>query len=162
VLFWGSKDVYSNWYIGAPFTVEGITFNCVEQFFMYHKAMLFHDIDTANKILKEPEPREQKKLGRKIVGYDEDKWTDRRFRVMTVGKFEQFIQNPDLEKRLFEETGNKIIVEASPSDKIWGIGMDENNVNATDPSKWLGQNLLGMAIMAVRSRLLDYNKQGIK
>ena len=65
----------------------------------------------------------------------------------------QFSQNPEMKKILFD-TYPKILVEASPRDRLWGIGMGANNPNAENPDKWRGKNLLGYCLVAVRDKLM--------
>ena len=153
IFFW--KESYSQWYI-QNFTdpVSGITFNCAEQFMMWYKAMLFNDIAMANKILKEKEPREQKKMGREVKGYNQKIWDENKFNIVCNATMLKFTQNPRLLSMLLE-TGNKILVEASPLDEIWGIKMAENDEGVDDPVNWKGENLLGYALVNVREHIRE-------
>lgn len=146
VLFWGSY--FSNWYL-REFDVDSITFNCAEQYFMYKKALYFNDTNIANKILNKKNPRDQKELGRKVLNFDKYTWDNVCYDIMKTGVKEKFSQNYDLKIKLIN-TGNRIIAEASPKDIIWGIGLDENNINALNMKNWKGQNLLGKILMDVR------------
>jgi hypothetical protein len=94
-----------------------------------------------------------KKLGRLVKEYDDEVWKEHRFDVVVSGNYAKFTQNEELKKFLLS-TGNRIIVEASPKDTIWGIGMDEFDEDAINPKKWKGTNLLGFALMEVRSKIL--------
>lgn len=152
--FWGG--IYSNWY-KSPFTVpnifgEKLTFNCGEQYMMYVKAMLFRDVETARKILKESNPREQKKLGRQVKNFDSKIWDESKVSIMTEGLKQKFTQNKDLKAQLLKEDCD-LFVEASPYDRIWGIGYSEADaLNFT--SDW-GENLLGLIITRIRDEFCN-------
>ncbi|MBU9589524.1 NADAR family protein [Burkholderia multivorans] len=149
--FFGAADVFSNWH-PSSFTYHEATFNCVEQFMMYAKAMLFDDHATAAAILASASPREQKRLGRSVCGFDEVRWVQVRESIMFVGCREKFRQNEAFANALLT-TGTSILVEASPYDRIWGIGLGEHDPRIGDPSAWRGLNLLGKALMRVRDVL---------
>ena len=151
VLFWASREIYSNWHL-ASFEVKGVRFNCTEQLMMYRKAMLFGDTETAQAILAEPSPRAQKALGRKVRGFEEALWCAHREHIMFDGCYAKFSQNPALKAELLA-TGERVLVEASPDDRIWGIGLHETDARAHDPAQWQGLNLLGKALMQVREAL---------
>lgn len=152
--FW--RGPFSQWAASPFIDRNGIRFNCCEQWMMYCKANLFDDGDTAIEILQTDDPKEQKDLGRKVKNFNVEKWQTFRFGIVWQGNFYKFTQNPDLQTELLQ-TGNKILVEASPWDKIWGIGMREESEGIEDPSNWKGLNLLGRAITSVR----DVLKEGI-
>ncbi len=158
-MFWGKGDVFSNFH-PAKFTIKGIDFNCVEQCMMYAKAKNFGDNEIAARILKEKIPNEMKKLGRLVNGFNEEKWISIREKVVYVACREKFSQNKHLMDELLS-TGDLMLVEASPSDKIWGIGLSADDPNATDESKWRGQNLLGKALMRVRKYCYDLSNRGV-
>lgn len=149
VLFYGGP--FSNW-AESPFQLDGITFNCSEQYFMYRKAMQFGDITSANKILKEKSPAAQKELGKKVSNYVESEWNNVRYDVMLTALREKF-QLPAFKSALLK-TDNRTIVEASPYDKIWGIGLLANDPRVLNPDEWLGLNLLGKCLMQVRAEIL--------
>jgi len=149
VFFWGGEC--SQWY-ASQIVYRGINFNCAEQFMMYHKAILMGDDETAQKILDAPHPRQQKRLGREITNFDQKLWDTYKRHIVYTGNYLKFSQNPNLKEYLFD-TGDNLIVEASPEDAIWGIGLSEYEASKIDPSEWPGQNLLGLAIMEVRSDL---------
>lgn len=151
VLFWGSDCPFSNWY-PAPFTWRGLSFANTEQFMMYHKSLLMNDEETAKELLSTTDPRKAKGLGRKVKNYDEAEWEKSRLSVMITGCAAKFSQNPKL-KELLLGTGNKVLVEASPFDKVWGIGLDQGDPRALDPKQWRGRNLLGVSLIAVREDL---------
>lgn len=150
VLFWGG--VFSNFY-PSPFIVDGLKFETSEQFFMYHKALYFKDDIIAEKILTEGiEPKIAKKLGRKVNGFDEDEWAKVRFDVMYNAIFHKFTQNETLKKELLSYN-NRTFVECSPFDKIWGIGISEDDVNADNEEQWRGLNLLGKCLTKLRNEI---------
>jgi len=148
-LFWGQWP--SNWEI-ASFTLDGRRYNCVEQYMMAEKARLFGDASALKKIMAATHPRDQKRFGRAVKGYDEQKWASVRYHVVLRATIEKYRQNEHLLEKLLA-TENLTFVEASPTDKIWGIGMSADNANATRPGKWLGKNLLGKAITEARTIL---------
>lgn len=150
-LFFSEGDLFSNWY-RSQFQIRGITFNCVEQYMMFYKAMLFGDEAVAEKIIQAGHPRQQKALGRQVAGYDDIKWVERRVTVVTHACLAKFSQNERLNDAL-RSTGGTTLVEASPYDRIWGVGLGENDPRILDPSQWKGQNLLGNALMDARSHL---------
>lgn len=146
--FWGSDSPFSNWY-PQWFTHQGIQYNCSEQFMMYQKARLFKDFDVAEMIMEQTSPRKQKFLGRMVRGFDNNVWMTECEEIMVPGLVSKFQQDTYSLNTLLD-TEDSIIVEASPYDKIWGIGMTEDDPRATDPSKWEGKNLLGICLMKVR------------
>lgn len=154
IFFWGG--VFSNWY-KCKFVVDDITFNCSEQFFMYKKAMFFGDTETANKILQETEPKKHKDLGRLVKGFNKDIWDGVSFAIMEEAVYQKFRQNL-IEANQLLRTGDKQLVEASPVDTIWGIGLHETNNLINDPTNWKGKNWLGQILVKVRERLRkDFN-----
>jgi ribA/ribD-fused uncharacterized protein len=161
VFFWGhqkpvsgvSKSCFSQWY-ESPFVVEGVTYLTAEHFMMSEKARLFRDDETKVKVISARNPGEAKKLGRKIKNFDEQVWIKYRFDIVAKANIEKFSQNPELREYLLS-TGSRILVEASPVDKIWGIGLDADNPLANNPNQWKGINLLGFALMDVRDQLKD-------
>ncbi len=151
VYFWGAKKPYgcfSQWFI-SPFTDGENKFNCCEQYMMFIKAILFQDFTTAQKILDEKIPKKQKELGRKVKNFNTTKWNEFKESIVFMGNYYKFNQNLDLKKILLS-TSSKIY-EASPYDKIWGIGITKKQ--ADNGIKHKGQNLLGIALMTVREEL---------
>jgi ribA/ribD-fused uncharacterized protein len=149
VFFW--DGIYSQWY-WADMVIDNIEYNSCEQYMMHQKALLFGDTDIAELIMQETNPREQKKFGRQIKGFDKSIWDKNCMSIVYEGNYAKFTQNPELKEQLLA-TGDRVLVEASPFDNIWGIGMGENDENVDDPSFWLGLNLLGSAIMLVRNQI---------
>jgi hypothetical protein len=119
---------------------------------MWEKAVHFGDMPMAEKILKTPEPRENKALGRKVKGFNTDRWSKVSYQIMVDVNFAKYDQNLIMKDMLLS-TGNKTIVEASPQDRIWGIGLYWNNDDCLDETKWRGMNLLGKVLMEVRKNL---------
>lgn len=149
--FW--QGVFSNW-ARSNFTLDGITFNTNEQYMMYKKAMLFNDTATAQLILKSSNPKECKALGRKVKGFDNVWWNDNCIEIVFRGAHAKFSQNPRLYNMLMN-TGNSQLVEASPFDKIWGIGLDEETAKKTNPDDWPGTNWLGIILTDLREHFLE-------
>lgn len=145
------RAVLSNWYPSA-FIVEGRIFINSEQYMMWSKAMLFGDDTTAQEILFEVNPDKMKSLGRKVKGFDEDVWEKNREKIMIDALLFKFGQNEEL-KSILLKTDDKILVEAASYDKIWGIGLGEDEAKNTNPTNWPGLNLLGKCLMRVRSTL---------
>lgn len=159
VFFWGHEDrskgvpkvCLSQWY-QCSFIVDGQYYNCAEQYMMAEKARIFGDEETRQQIFAEYSQLAMKKLGRKVRNYDDDIWKKIRFDIVVKGNMAKFSQNAKLMSFLMS-TGDKIIAEASPKDNIWGIGLEETSPEAISPDKWLGENLLGFALMEVRDAL---------
>lgn len=150
VYFYGG--VFSNWY-GCTFTIDGIEYNCSEQAYMYAKAIHFGDTDTAFEIMREGAPNLQKALGKLVKNYDDAEWSRVRYNKMVEILRVKF-KIPELRK-LLKLTLNRVIVEASPHDNIWGVGLSELDSRIYDEKNWTGQNLLGKTLMEVRDELAE-------
>jgi hypothetical protein len=146
--FWGERHPLSHWH-PSPFTVKDVRFSCVEQFFMYCKARLFSDTVVADKILEASHPREHKRLGRLVSGFDQARWDVMAMTYMRLGNREKFAQNPGPLAVLLRSAGT-VIVEASPSDKLWGAGLAADDPRILDPGLWPGRNLAGKNLMDLR------------
>lgn len=155
--FWGhrslangavSKACFSQWF-AAPFDHEGLRYATAEHFMMARKAELFGDQGCRDKILQTDDPGKAKALGRRVRGFDEQRWLDHRWGIVVAANHLKFGQHRDLRQFLLA-TGNKILVEASPVDSIWGIGLAADAPEASNPPAWRGLNLLGFALMEVR------------
>lgn len=144
------KGPFSQWY-QAGMEENGIVFNCCEQYMMYHKAVLFRDKITAERILNSSDPYEQKRLGRMVRNFVPSLWDKHKENIVFQGNYLKFTQNTDLRAYLMS-TGERIIVESNKHDPIWGIGMFSDDRNLLRTELW-GQNLLGKAIMKVREEL---------
>ncbi len=166
--FWHSSSCFSQWYI-SEFTGRGIlwseesfledlplevTFNCMEQYMMYHKAMLFLDRPSARKILATENPKEQKKIGRSVQNFDEKVWKYYRHSIVYRGNKNKFTQNDKLLSELMSTEGTSL-VEASPYDKIWGAGLSQKDGRIRDRGLWKGLNLLGEILTSLRIDLND-------
>jgi ribA/ribD-fused uncharacterized protein len=149
VLFW--SGIYSQWY-AAPMTINDTKYNTCEQYMMYQKALLFEDEEVANAIMRETNPREQKALGRKIRNFDDQKWKQNCMRIVYEANLAKFTQNPELKSALLS-TGDRILVEASPKDFIWGIGMHYEDEGVDNPANWKGTNLLGQVLTLVKHEI---------
>lgn len=147
-----TKACFSQWY-PCEFEMDGQTYNCAEQYMMAEKARVFGDEEVRQQILAESDQQTIKKLGRLVKNYDDAKWAAVRYDVVVKGNLHKFAQNIDL-WHFLHDTGGRILVEASPYDRIWGIGMDEHNPDAIHPEEWKGSNLLGFALMEVCENLL--------
>lgn len=141
----------SQWFPRA-FTDEGVRYASAEHFMMAAKARLFHDEAALARILAAKSPSEAKALGREVRGFDADAWDAGRFEAVVRGNVAKFGEHADLGAFL-HGTRDVVIVEASPRDRIWGIGMGASNVDARIPARWRGRNLLGFALMEARARL---------
>jgi ribA/ribD-fused uncharacterized protein len=160
LFFWGhaaregvlGKECLSQWYLGAPFEEGGARYLTAEHYMMAGKARLFGDEAALEKILASTDPGHAKKLGREVRGFTQEGWEAARFAVVARGNELKFGQHEALRAFLLS-TGDKVLVEASPRDTIWGIGMGAENPDARDPARWRGHNLLGFALMEARARL---------
>lgn len=160
VFFWGhtgrpgaplGKECFSQWY-PAPFVLEGARYATAEHYMMCQKARLFGDDEAAARILAAGHPGEAKEFGRSVRGFDEAAWVERRFEIVVAGSHAKFSQHPALRAYLLD-THQRVLVEASPRDAIWGIGLGEKDEDARAPERWRGQNLLGFALMKARALL---------
>lgn len=160
VFFWSHKPAkggeitescLSQWW-GCDFVENRIIFCCAEQYMMYHKALVFQDYEYAAMIIRSHDPKEIKEMGRAIRNFDDKLWNDNKRRIVLQGNILKFSQNQELRDYLIG-TGSKILVEASPYDRIWGIGMRQDAEGICDPSQWKGTNLLGFSLMDVRDRI---------
>lgn len=160
--FWGNqpskdgsitKSCFSQWW-ESVFTADGTAYKSAEHYMMAKKAELFEDTSIMEKIINCKSPAEAKKLGREVSGYDDALWLQNRFPIVVKGNYLKFNQNEAL-KQFLLSTGTRVLVEASPVDTIWGIGMAADNPDCNEPEKWRGGNLLGFALMEVRDMLLE-------
>ncbi len=158
--FWGHRPLpdgrlgpscLSQWW-PSPFTVAGVEYRTAEHWMMAGKARLFEDPDAERRVLAAAHPAEAKKAGRLVRGFDETVWERERFRIVVEGSVHKFASDPALRTFLLN-TGDRVLVEASPVDRVWGIGLAADDEAAGDPERWRGPNLLGFALMAARERL---------
>ena len=161
IFFWGhtppksgeiNKACFRQWY-NAPFKIDNVVYPTTEHYMMASKARLFRDQEAFDKIIFASSPGAAKAFGREVKNFDEKKWIENRFKIVSKGNFEKFNQNPNLRNFLLN-TKNRVLVEASPKDTIWGIGMAESDEGADQPVKWRGLNILGFALMEAREQIL--------
>ena len=134
------------------FEVDGIQYHTTEQYMMASKARVFGDNDTLKEIMNATNPSDYKKLGRKVKGFEPTLWDEKKLDIVVEGNKAKFGQNPELKEYLLS-TDDAILVEASPYDNIWGIGMDRDTAINCKVEDWKGENLLGCALMEVRDYL---------
>lgn len=159
LLFWGHtaksnavcKACFSQWY-DSPFEVEGVPYKTAEHYMMAQKAKLFNDEKAYQRILACQSPKAAKDIGRGIVGFSEPVWLENRFDIVVAGNSAKFSYYPELREYLLN-TKNKVLVEASPVDAIWGVGLAADHPDVENPRQWRGLNLLGFALMQVRNVL---------
>lgn len=160
LFFWGHRPqtggttgpgCLSQWW-PASFTVDGVVYATAEHWMMAGKARLFRDEQALAAVLAAPGPKAAKAAGRSVRGFDEKAWAAARFDLVVAGNLAKFRQNPEL-RAFLTATAPKVLVEASPRDRIWGIGMSAGHQDASLPSRWRGTNLLGFALMNMRDSL---------
>jgi ribA/ribD-fused uncharacterized protein len=158
--FWGhtaknpdiiDKSCFSQWY-DAPFKDQGVLYKTAEHYMMAGKAKLFNDSHAHQKILECRHPKAAKSIGREIIGFSEDIWLKHRFEIVVAGNIAKFSYHPKLRAYLLN-TGDRVLVEASPVDAIWGICLAADHHAVENPTQWRGLNLLGFALMQVRHAL---------
>jgi ribA/ribD-fused uncharacterized protein len=158
--FWGHKprrdgalsdSCFSQWW-PCQFVIDGQPYASAEQFMMAGKAGLFGDDEALGRILSTADPGRAKALGRKVRNFVEATWEKARFDLVTRGNTAKFAQDDRLQSYLFS-TKDQIFVEASPVDRIWGIGLAANDAHVNNPVEWRGLNLLGFALVKTRAIL---------
>ncbi len=158
--FWGhrpprhggvSQACFSQWW-ECRFQVGGVEYRCAEQYMMAEKARMFGDEQALQAIMQAEEPGAMKAWGRKVKNFDPQKWDECCSDIVCVGNLAKFSQNLPL-RQFLAATESKVLVEASPVDSIWGIGLDKTAPEAADPMQWRGENRLGFALMQVRDLL---------
>jgi ribA/ribD-fused uncharacterized protein len=158
--FWGhtagtanaiGKECFSQWY-RSPFTADGCHYRTAEHFMMAAKARLFGDPAALQQVLEASTPGAAKAVGREIAGFSEPTWLAHRWQIVVNANLGKFGADPALARFLLA-TGEAVLVEASPVDAIWGIGLAADHADAGDPARWRGLNLLGFALMEVRDQL---------
>lgn len=158
--FWGHRprpdgrigpSCLSQWW-PSPFVVDGVAYATAEHWMMTGKARLFGDAEAERRVLAAEHPAEAKKAGRLVRDFDEAVWARERFRLVVEGSVHKFAADADLGMFLLG-TGERVLVEASPVDRIWGIGLAADDEAASHPERWRGLNLLGFALMEARERL---------
>jgi ribA/ribD-fused uncharacterized protein len=150
--FYKTRNPFSNWHPAKFLGEDGLEYNCSEQYMMAEKARIFNDGTVREMILAAKDPRDQKELGRKVSGFDTVEWGKHAKEVVYRACYHKFTQNPKLMANLMETAGT-LLVEASPYDKIWGIGIGEDDPARLDPKKWKGTNWLGEILTKLREDL---------
>ncbi len=160
--FWQAQSPFSQFhpakftgkplFVSTPDDENGYTFRHCEQWMMFNKAKLFKDEKSATMILKATEPIQCKALGRKVENFNEQIWKEQNERIVLEGNRQKFTQNPDLLQKLLETDGTTL-VEASPRDRLYGIGLSAKNPKALNRSTWRGKNLLGELLTKLRDEL---------
>jgi ribA/ribD-fused uncharacterized protein len=163
LLFWSHQPTpsgelgpgcLSQWW-PAPFTIEGVRYRTAEHWMMAGKARMFGDEDALEAVLKAQNPGKAKAIGREVEGFDERTWSAHCYDLVLAGNLGKFGAHPDLRAYLLS-TWDQVLVEASPYDRVWGIGLAATDEAARSPSRWRGRNLLGFALMDVRERLSQF------
>ncbi|MET8942914.1 NADAR family protein [Streptomyces sp. NPDC004542] len=158
--FWGHRprpdgrvgaSCLSQWW-PSPFVVDGTEYATAEHWMMAGKARLFEDAEAERRVLAAGHPAQAKKAGRLVRGFDEAIWERERFRIVVEGSVHKFSAHDGLREFLLN-TGDRVLVEASPVDRVWGIGLTAADEAAADPERWRGLNLLGFALMEARQKL---------
>lgn len=159
--FWGhrprrdgaiGKGCLSQWW-PSPFEVEGVEYATAEHWMMARKARLFGDEEAEQHAVAARHPRQAKAAGRSVQGFDQSVWERERFGIVVEGSLRKFGQPGELREYLLG-TNSRVLVEASPLDRVWGVGLAADDARVRDPSQWRGENLLGFALMEARTRLL--------
>jgi ribA/ribD-fused uncharacterized protein len=153
LFFWGGT--FSNWH-PSFFVIDGVTYDCVEQFYMSKKALMFRDYESLEKIMRTPDPAKQKAFGREVKNFDADRWKQYSRDIMYDGLYGKFSQNKILAEQLVSV--KQRFVEASPYDCIWGVGLGINDDKIDDEKNWRGLNWLGELLDIVRVRIIIENK----
>ncbi|MFD6873125.1 MULTISPECIES: NADAR family protein [unclassified Streptomyces] len=160
--FWGHRpnpdgrlgpSCLSQWWPSA-FTVGDVRYPTAEHWMMAGKARLFADPEAERAALEAGSPAQAKAAGRLVRGFDDAVWARERFALVVEGSVHKFDSDPALRSYLLG-TGTRVLVEASPMDRIWGIGLAADDERALDPTRWRGLNLLGFALMEARERLRE-------
>ena len=155
IFFWGhtpaadgqiGPSCLSQWW-SCRFAVDGVEYSCAEQYMMARKALLFGDTTVYEEIMKAKHPKQFKELGRKIAGFSDQVWDAHKYEIVLAGSCAKFSQNEPLKSFLLN-TGSRILAEASPCDRVWGIGLSADDEKIENPLFWRGENLLGFALEA--------------
>ena len=148
-LFYGG--VFSQWY-HSPMTIDGVQYNCAEQYMMAQKARVFQDGYALCSIMESDSPSEQKAIGRGVKGFNQPVWDSVSRAVVMRASLAKFTSSERLLDQLMDTTG-RLLVEASPTDVIWGIGLAENDPRCHDREQWRGTNWLGQVLTDLREHL---------
>lgn len=147
--FWSGP--FSQWH-PSSFEINDIIYNCAEQYMMAEKALMFADYGMRTRILHAANPADQKRYGRQVANFNLEAWNKEAKKIVFNGNYAKFTQNDDLKKTLLATHGTTL-VEASPKDCIWGIGLSKNDSRALKRETWLGTNWLGETLTKVREKI---------
>lgn len=160
LLFWGhrpdmpggiDRSCLSENYV-AEFEADGERFPTVEHYIAWRKAKLFGDEHSAERILLAESPSKAKAIGRSVKPFDDAVWKPMRYEIAVAASVAKFAAHPELAQYL-AATGHKVLAEASPIDRVWGIGLHADDAEAKAPERWPGLNILGFALMEARTQL---------
>lgn len=146
-----TRSCFSQWWV-APFEVDGVSYRTAEHWMMAGKAKLFGDEEALAKIVGATRPSDAKRIGRLVKNFDSEVWDRQKFGLVVAGNWHKFSQHGALKDFLLA-TGESVLVEASPRDRVWGIGLAADHPAAKNPAGWKGENMLGFALMEVRDKL---------
>lgn len=149
IYFWGG--IYSQWY-KSPFTENGKVFPTAEHYMMYHKALLF-DPSKADLIFETDNPKKVKAIGRSLANFDKGIWDSKCMDIVTQGNYLKFTQNKELLNQMLKDDP-KMLVEASPVDTVWGVGLSEDDLLILNKANWKGENRLGKCLIEARERIV--------
>jgi ribA/ribD-fused uncharacterized protein len=153
--FWSGP--FSQWH-PSPFEIDGIWYNCAEQYMMAEKAKLFGDSRMHDLIMSATDPWDQKRFGRLVDGFDGAVWEEHAKKIVYRGSEAKYGQNPELRKELLATAGTTL-VEASPEDCIWGIGLGKDDPGAQNRETWLGTNWLGEVLTELRQNMTKRDRE---
>jgi ribA/ribD-fused uncharacterized protein len=151
IFYFGPEYEFSHWY-KSNMSVDGIDFCCAGQYIMYKKALLFGDEVAAKKILRSSDPKRHRVIGKEVKAFTKDIWQQHCMDFSFAANFAKFDQNENLKTKLLD-TAASILAEASPYDRVWGIGLSMGNSDIYDRTKWRGKNLAGESLMQARNAL---------
>jgi ribA/ribD-fused uncharacterized protein len=156
--FYGPNDFFSQWNQKHNFVIKDMTFHCTEQWMMFGKATLFEDYETADLILDAGHPKQCKELGRKVRGFRESIWNEHARNIVYFGNLYKFQQNEEYLVSLYETKGT-LLVEASPYDRVWGVGLSQDDPRILDRANWLGTNWLGEVLTKLRDDIFSFSPE---
>ena len=151
--FWSGQSLFSNW-TDTLFVWNNRKLHNAETGMMIQKALLFKDMPAVKRMMIHQNPRLVKHIGRTVENFDKDIWHEKCVDLVVEILLCKFSQNADCKEELLS-SGNKVIVESSVYDNIWGIGLATNDDRILDEANWKGLNLLGEALMKTRTLIKE-------
>lgn len=145
---------FSNHYMCEKLVIDDMSFYCTEQYYMFYKARVFSDKEAMKQIMQTKDSKLMKRIGSNVKGFDQDKWYKIAIQVMVIASIKKYEQNPALRRQLFETAGTEL-VETSPTDERWGIGLSLFDWRLRDKEMWRGMNILGRLLTMLRDKLLE-------